>query len=366
MLGLEVVREVVRHDEPELKAEDNDKEQTPVSGCLNDTSIRSATMSGHHQRPDRVIPPGRVRQLLRDPGEHEEQRQDHGTQDPQQRSKGPPSSLTRNLLPVQCPVSYADWPSRSSDKACDLQAGDTVVRTRINRHLGRAVTAALDRLPALEMFTNARADTRRLHTKLVQTKRRGIRIDTVYDIGAHRGEWTRETRASLPDAEFILFEANEVHATSLEGERFYIGVLSSQEKLVQFWGNGGPGDSYFRETTDVYDGVAPVSVQATTLDHLIQEHGLPRPDFIKADVQGAELDVLDGGRNALDHAKLVLLECPIADYNEGAPNIHEYFSFMDECGFTPIDFVGRACQNGRVIQIDVLFADVGADHRVAR
>lgn len=210
------------------------------------------------------------------------------------------------------------------------------------------------------MFTNARADTRRLHTKLVQTKRRGIRIDTVYDIGAHRGEWTRETRASLPDAEFILFEANEVHATSLEGERFYIGVLSSQEKLVQFWGNGGPGDSYFRETTDVYDGVAPVSVQATTLDHLIQEHGLPRPDFIKADVQGAELDVLQGGKVALDNASLVLLECPIVEYNDGAPTIYEYFRFMDEHGFTPIDVVEWHGRRGRAMQLDVLFGDIAA------
>ena len=234
------------------------------------------------------------------------------------------------------------------------------MRTRMNRQVARAITTALDRLPALELFVNSRADTRRLHTKLVQARRQGIRIQTVFDIGAHRGEWTRRTRATLTDAEFILFEANEVHAPSLEGERFYIGVLSYEQRLVQFYGKGEVGDSYFRETTGLYDGVTARAVQATTLDQLIQEHGLPRPDLIKADVQGAELDVLRGGGSALEHARLVLLECPIVEYNEGAPTIHEYFRFMDEHGFTPVDVVEWHMRGGRALQLDVLFGDIAA------
>ncbi|MGH3119382.1 MAG: hypothetical protein ACRDQ2_20180, partial [Gaiellales bacterium] len=75
-------------------------------------------------------------------------------------------------------------------------------------------------------------------------------------------------------------------------------------------------------------------------------------------VQGAELDVLRGGKKALEQTKLVLLECPIIEYNEGAPKIHEYFSFMDERDFTPVEFVGRRWRHGRMIQVEVLFADV--------
>jgi FkbM family methyltransferase len=224
------------------------------------------------------------------------------------------------------------------------------------------VNTVLERLPALELFVNSRADTRRLHTRLAQARRGGIRIETVYDIGAHRGDWTRKVRASLADAQFILFEANDVHASSLDGERFYIGVLSSEPKLVQFHGNGGPGDSYFRETTGLYDDVTPVTVQTTTLDHLVREHGIPPPDFIKADVQGAELDVLRGGEVALANARLVLLECPIIEYNEAAPTLHEYFQFMDERGFTPIDVIEWHRRGARALQLDVLFGDIAGSN----
>ncbi len=189
-----------------------------------------------------------------------------------------------------------------------------------------------------------------------------MRIETVYDIGAHRGEWTRKVRARLPDAEFVLFEANEVHAQALEesAERFFIAVLSSEEKLVKFYGSGGPGDSYFREAAGGHDGVTPRSIRAERLDDLIETHGLPLPDFIKTDVQGAELDVLQGGRAALTNASLVLLECPIVEYNEGAPTIHDYFRFMEEHEFTPIDVVEWHWRGGRTVQVDVLFGGIAA------
>ena len=93
-----------------------------------------------------------------------------------------------------------------------------MIRQRINR-VGYPIAGALDRLAALEQFTSARTDTRRLHIALTRVRRRGMRIETVYDIGAHRGEWTRDIRVSLPDAEFILFEGNEVHARALALDR---------------------------------------------------------------------------------------------------------------------------------------------------
>lgn len=242
--------------------------------------------------------------------------------------------------------------------------GRKVIRQSINRLLALPIDAALRHLPGLEQFVSAKVDTRRLHVVLTRLRRRGLRIEIVYDIGARHGWWTETVRPSLPGARFFLFEANEIHTKALQetGERYFTAILSSEEKLVDFYGTGSPGDSYFREATEHYVGVTPRSLRTTTLDHIIELNDLPYPDFIKADVQGAEIDVLRGGRKALDKAKLVLLECPIVEYNEGAPNIHEYFCFMDECGFTPIDFVGRNWRKGRVVQVDVLFADIRANH----
>jgi FkbM family methyltransferase len=237
-----------------------------------------------------------------------------------------------------------------------------VIRTRINRILASAITSVLTRLPTLEQFVSARTDARRLHIALTRLRRRGLQIATVYDIGAHRGDWTQTVRPSLPGARFFLFEANDAHADALRetGERHFIAILSSDEQFVDFYGSGGSGDSYFREVTPRYEGLEPRHLQATTLDHMIETHDLPYPDFIKADVQGAELDVLRGGRDALGKAKLVLLECPVVEYNVGAPTIDEYFRFMDEHGFAPFDFVKGLWQRGQMVQVDVLFANVRA------
>ena len=234
------------------------------------------------------------------------------------------------------------------------------LRTRINRLLSIPLARALEGMPGLEQFTSAHTDAHRLHIALTRLRRRGLVIEIVYDIGAHRGAWTTRVRRSLPGARFFLFEANEAHADALAetGERYFTGVLSSEEKPVEFFGAGTSGDSYFRELTDRYAAVAPTTRVTATLDQMIEDHGLPLPDFIKADVQGAELDVLAGGRRALDHAKLVLLECPILHYNLGAPTIDEYFRFMDERGFTVLQFVDELWPDGRMRHVDVLFGNV--------
>jgi FkbM family methyltransferase len=238
-----------------------------------------------------------------------------------------------------------------------------VIRTRVNHVLASALATALERVPALEVFVSARVDTRKLQIALTRLRRRGLTIEVVYDIGAHRGGWTKSVRASLPGARFFLFEANETHEPALRetGERYFTVLLSSEERVVEFYGTGSPGDSYFRETTEQYRDVTPERRDATTLDDVIEMHGLLPPDLIKADVQGAELDVLRGGSRALAAAKLVLLECPIVEYNEGAPTVEEYFGFMSARGFTPIEFLDRIWRNGRVVQVDVLFGRIGPD-----
>jgi FkbM family methyltransferase len=244
---------------------------------------------------------------------------------------------------------------------------DVLIRRRVKRFFASSIAAAVERSPRLEQVLSAAAEGRRLQIALARLRRRGLHIEVVYDIGAHRGQWTESVRASLPGARFFLFEANEVHAGELQGtgERYFIAVLSAEEQVVNFYGTGEPGDSYFREATDHYSDVTPTSLQATTLDNLVAINGLPLPDFVKVDVQGAELDVLRGAKTALHTAKLVLLECPITEYNEGAPTIDEYFHFMDERGFTPLEFLGRNWRRGKMMHVDVLFASVSATHAFA-
>ena len=234
------------------------------------------------------------------------------------------------------------------------------IRRRLNRHGADAVARMLTRSAKLEQLAARRVDARRLEIALTSLVRGGKRIQTVYDIGAHRGEWTRAVRRVLPEAEFVLFEGNPRHAETLRSltRRVVIAVLADEEREVEWVATGEPGDSYRRELTAAYAGVAAERVRTSTLEGVVERDRLPLPDLIKADVQGSELDVLAGGRRAVAHAAAVLLECPIVPYNEGAPTIDAYFAAMDSVGFTVADFVHTHRHAGRATHVDVLFSRV--------
>ncbi|GAA4959120.1 FkbM family methyltransferase [Streptomonospora halophila] len=76
-----------------------------------------------------------------------------------------------------------------------------------------------------------------------------------------------------------------------------------------------------------FGGERTVATRITTLDTLVAQAGLDRVDFVKADVEGAELRVLDGGRRTLrDHRPALLLEIEdrhLAKYGAHASDIVE-------------------------------------------
>jgi FkbM family methyltransferase len=189
----------------------------------------------------------------------------------------------------------------------------------------------------------------------------GMPMNVVYDIGANNGSWSRVNKNGvLKDAEFILFEANKQHHESLcnTGFKFFNTVLSSPEKkTVTFFhrNSAGTGDSYYKEKTVLYQNDLGETHDCRTLDSIIEENNLPLPDFIKIDTQGSELDILNGGKKAVQNAGFILTECPIIEYNEGAPNIHEYLTFMKENDFVPIKLMENHMMDRILVQIDILF-----------
>jgi len=200
-------------------------------------------------------------------------------------------------------------------------------------------------------------DVRRLQACLTKLLAMGLKIDIVYDVGAREGSWSLAISKTLRGAEFILFEATARCVPKLEktGFQYFICVLSSEEKKVLFYEIGGTGDSYYRENTTLYDAAKPSERQATTLESLIRINNLPLPAFIKLDTQGSELDILKGGHLALSRASLVYMECPLVNYNQGAPGIKDYLGFMRDNDFVPYEVCEQHFVFGALVQIDILF-----------
>jgi FkbM family methyltransferase len=187
----------------------------------------------------------------------------------------------------------------------------------------------------------------------------GLAINNVYDIGACLGEWSTETKKNcLTDSTFFLFEANERYVSVLKETGFYFfsTLLSSPGKgVVKFYNGTNTGDSYYKETTTWYDDQESINVQSYTLDQIIAEHKLPIPDFIKLDTQGSELDILLGAESIIDKVSVVHVECPIVEYNAGAPGIQNYLDYFKSKNFIPIDVTEVHVAEDTLLQIDILF-----------
>ena len=178
----------------------------------------------------------------------------------------------------------------------------------------------------------------------------GFMPESILDIGANKGDWTRNVRGIFPEANFLMVEANAKHNRTWQdmlvppGSRVRgaFAVLDSQPKDVQWFmaGTGSTGDSIFREKS--WHQFTAHTRRAETLDGLVARtplEGAARNfGLVKLDVQSAELRLLAGGSRVLATAEVVAMEVPFAGQcNAGAPSFADYIRVMDEYGFAVFD-----------------------------
>lgn len=199
----------------------------------------------------------------------------------------------------------------------------------------------------------------RLNYHLDYLIKKGVKINTIYDIGAFHGEWSWFlNKTSLKNKNFYLFEANEKHENIIKskGFNYFIGVLSDKIKKVKFYTINNTGDSYFLEQTNIYESNFKPKIKNTiTLDQIVKQKKFKLPDFIKIDTQGSEIDILRGAKNTLSKCSLILLECPIVEYNLNSPNLSVYIKYLNSINFIPFDVCEIHRINNVLIQIDILF-----------
>jgi FkbM family methyltransferase len=194
----------------------------------------------------------------------------------------------------------------------------------------------------------------------------GFAPRVVYDIGAFQGGWTKSARKVFTAADYVLFEANADNLTKLKesGEKFFNVALGAEDGVAKDFNVPkhaiATGASLYRENTVHYEreNLRVVPVQVRRLDAFAAEHGLPTPDLIKLDVQGAELDVLAGAGALLSHASAVIAELSFLSYNQSAPLIADVIAGIDKLGFKCADICEvHHAASGSVLQVDILFAN---------
>ncbi len=78
-------------------------------------------------------------------------------------------------------------------------------------------------------------------------------------------------------------------------------------------------------------------------------------DLIKIDVQGSELEVIEGGKEIIKNANFLMIELSLQNYNKGAPKYLEIINKLIEYNFELIDIFDLNYRNDVLIQFDGIF-----------
>lgn len=187
---------------------------------------------------------------------------------------------------------------------------------------------------------------------------------SLLDIGAHLGHFTQGFLAAFPDCAPTLIEPNlhcqaalaalghELHAVAASAEPGEADLFLTREWLQS------TGCSLYRENTHFFrdEVLDRAPVPKRRIDDLFAGR---RFDFVKIDTQGAELDVLAGGREVLREARHILIEVSLVEYNQGGARAEDVFAALAGLGFRSAEACEfhrlRGVQGGGLLQMDFLF-----------
>lgn len=184
------------------------------------------------------------------------------------------------------------------------------------------------------------------------------------DVGAHFGETYEAMKAVFPNTNVISFEANPNCAEILhnKGINYQICLLGRKHKpgvefLLDKNNPTSTGSSMYKElTTSYFEDAQKIVLPMYRLDDMV--HANPegsRNVFLKIDVQGAELDVLDGATELLPYVRWVYLEVSFVPCNESCPLFGEVAEKMYSLGYHVSDIGDPTYINDQLIQSNFLF-----------
>ncbi len=208
-------------------------------------------------------------------------------------------------------------------------------------------------------LTRMRSD---MEDVLSHLKEQEVSPNTVIDVGVANG--TDDLYKAFRNSHIVLVEPLQEFEDYMRSMKtsydleYHIAAASDNEGTLTI--NVHPdlcGSSLLKEVEgNGIDGVERV-VPTVRLDRLALEKGWKPPFFIKIDVQGAELKVLEGAEGILDQTDAVSMEVSFFGFFVGGPQFHEVVDFMSKRGFVPYEiFDGRNRPlDDALAQVDMLF-----------
>ena len=191
-------------------------------------------------------------------------------------------------------------------------------------------------------------------------KKLGYEPEIVIDIGVAGG--TRPLTDAFPCARYLWVEPLvEFEPVLIKLKKTYQGdyVLAAAGRTCGRMSINvhGDGTSLYKESDGPSADGVPREIEMVTLDSLQARYRLFGRILLKIDVQGAEVDVLEGAGNVLSACDVVILEVSFMEFLAGIPQFYDVVSYMKNKGFVVYDVFGNLNRpfDGALAQTNLLF-----------
>ena len=171
---------------------------------------------------------------------------------------------------------------------------------------------------------------------------RGLNINTVIDVGASNSSWSRMCMESFPNAKYLMIEAQDAHKKDLEK---FKKENSNVDYVLAAAGNR-EGTIYF-DNESLFGGLASetpfekncIEVPVLTIDNEIKKRNLKPPFLIKLDTHGFEVPILEGAKDVVKQAELIIIETYNFQINKDSLKYYQMCKYMENLGFSSIEMV---------------------------
>jgi FkbM family methyltransferase len=165
----------------------------------------------------------------------------------------------------------------------------------------------------------------------------------VFDVGAHTGEWSSQALLVNPHIDLHCFEPSQRSFNRLKTQGFGRNVIfnnfglgaSNCRKTLYLFEDLGEGNSlYLRRGLESRDGFKPQDmteqVEIRTLDSYCMERKIAEIDFLKIDVEGNELEVIEGGKDVFERERVKVAQFEYGGtYIDSGILLRDFFDFFD-------------------------------------
>jgi len=173
------------------------------------------------------------------------------------------------------------------------------------------------------------------------------KIRTIIDIGANSGQFASKMRKLFPDARIISFEPlpdefNKLNNRFKKDTFFesYNMAIGDVEETIQMFQNEFSASSSILEIDKIHITNFPetyktkvINVKSIRLDDFLRNRSLDKQILIKIDVQGFENKVINGGKEILNSADILIIEMSFYPLYKEQPLFHEIYTSLFEIGF---------------------------------